>query len=131
SDGSTVSTSVTLSLVIDASSMIGSYTERFTVPELALAYAWAFNTRPFLRFSKQALRLRNVIRRVDGRWDELADPHADFFVRIDDHVVRIAGTLAASERTTVASAHVEAAWNLARRAVRDTSHLIGMDTDMW
>ncbi|MFF3129196.1 hypothetical protein ACFVRD_44895, partial [Streptomyces sp. NPDC057908] len=31
-DGSTVSTSVTLLLVIDASSMIGSYTERFTVP---------------------------------------------------------------------------------------------------
>ncbi len=32
SDGSTVSASVTLTLVIGASSMIGSYTERFTVP---------------------------------------------------------------------------------------------------
>ncbi|MFD9475022.1 hypothetical protein, partial [Streptomyces goshikiensis] len=31
-DGSTVSASVTFSLVIGASSMIGSYTERFTVP---------------------------------------------------------------------------------------------------
>ncbi|MFF7859425.1 hypothetical protein, partial [Streptomyces sp. NPDC007904] len=32
SDGSPDSASVTLLLVIDASSMIGSYTERFTVP---------------------------------------------------------------------------------------------------
>ncbi|MEU5718496.1 hypothetical protein AB0G71_22440 [Streptomyces sp. NPDC020403] len=32
SDGSTVSACVTSLLVIDASSMIGSYTERFTVP---------------------------------------------------------------------------------------------------
>ncbi|MFJ6444616.1 hypothetical protein, partial [Streptomyces sp. NPDC091649] len=31
-DGSPTSASVTLLLVIDASSMIGSYTERFTVP---------------------------------------------------------------------------------------------------
>ncbi|MFE6498294.1 hypothetical protein, partial [Streptomyces sp. NPDC057748] len=37
SNSSTVSASVTCSLVIDASSMIGSYTERFTVPLLALA----------------------------------------------------------------------------------------------
>ncbi|MET7530282.1 hypothetical protein, partial [Streptomyces goshikiensis] len=35
SDGSTVSASVTFSLVIGASSMIGSYTERFTVPVLS------------------------------------------------------------------------------------------------
>lgn len=33
-DGPTVSAPVTLLLVIDASSMIGSYAERFTVPNL-------------------------------------------------------------------------------------------------
>ncbi|WP_229698931.1 hypothetical protein, partial [Wenjunlia tyrosinilytica] len=39
--GSTVSDSDTFSLVIDASSMIGSYTERFTVPHSATVPASA------------------------------------------------------------------------------------------
>ncbi|MFI9583492.1 HNH endonuclease [Streptomyces sp. NPDC052236] len=96
--------------------------------ELATAYGWAFNTRPILTYTTRAGLQRNAIREAEHRWDAaLPERYADFFARIGDHVSRIAGTLAATERTAIHSTHVEAAWALARRAVLDTSHLVAMD----
>ncbi len=97
--------------------------------DLSLAYAWAFTTRPLLRFSKRAGLLLDVVRYAEDDWDELDHPHADFFVRTGSHVARTAGAIAASERTTVSSAHILAAWHLTRRAVRDTARLLHMDLD--
>ncbi|MHC3456144.1 HNH endonuclease [Streptomyces prasinus] len=41
----------------------------------------------------------------------------------------MAGALAAAERTAINGTHIEAAWSLARRAVRDTCRLVAMDRD--
>lgn len=96
--------------------------------KLAAAYAWAFNTRPVLTHTTRAGRQWDAIRAAETEWGAvLSEPHADFFVRIGDHVSRIAGTLAATECTAIHSAHIEASWSLARRAVRDTSRLVAMD----
>ncbi|MEV7297246.1 hypothetical protein AB0N79_37370, partial [Streptomyces microflavus] len=55
SDGSTGSALVTLLLVIDASSMIGSYTERFTVPPM----------QPLSRAAVVNARIRELMDRPD------------------------------------------------------------------
>ncbi|WP_370422187.1 HNH endonuclease [Streptomyces sp. QH1-20] len=95
---------------------------------LAAAYAWAFNTRPFLTYTTRAGLQWDAVRAAEAEWDAvLPEPHADFFVRIGDHVSRIAGTLAATERTAIHSAHIQAAWALVRRAVLDTSRLVTME----
>ncbi|MGW2827414.1 aldo/keto reductase, partial [Streptomyces sp. NPDC001443] len=49
SDGSTGSASVMLSLVIDASSMIGSYTARFTVPGITFYPGYGEDRRSVLQ----------------------------------------------------------------------------------
>ncbi|MFD7627804.1 hypothetical protein ACFV7Q_17515 [Streptomyces sp. NPDC059851] len=95
--------------------------------ELAAAYGWAFNTRPELTYTRRARRQWHMIRTAVHHWEDLPDQHADFFVRIGDHVSRIAGTLATTERTAIHSAHVESAWSLTRRAVLDTAELAAMD----
>ncbi|MFG2388460.1 HNH endonuclease [Streptomyces lavendulae] len=95
--------------------------------ELAAAYGWAFNTRPELTYTRRARRQWHMIRTAVHHWEDLAERHADFFVRIGDHVSRIAGTLATTERTAIHSAHVESAWSLTRRAVLDTADLAAMD----
>ncbi|WP_234360279.1 hypothetical protein, partial [Streptomyces sp. DSM 15324] len=60
--GSTVSDSDTFSLVIDASSMIGSYTERLTVPgsglSVRVAVTWAMR-----RTSEKRLRAAERVKR--------------------------------------------------------------------
>ncbi|MGW2303980.1 HNH endonuclease [Streptomyces sp. NPDC001809] len=95
--------------------------------ELAAAYGWAFNTRPALAYTRRAGRQWHMIRTAVDHWGDLPEQHADFFVRIGDHVSRIAGTLATTERTAIHSAHVESAWSLTRRAVLDTADLAAMD----
>ncbi|MEU9034865.1 HNH endonuclease [Streptomyces sp. NPDC048352] len=96
--------------------------------ELATAYRWAFNTRPVLTYTTRARRQWHAIREAECSWAAtLPERYADFFVRIGDHVSRVAGTLAATERTAIHSTHIEAAWSLARRAVLDTAHLAAMD----
>ncbi len=95
---------------------------------LAAAYAWAFNTRPILAYTTRAGLEWDAVRAAEAEWDTvLPETHADFFVRIGDHVSRIAGTLAATEHTAIHSAHIQAAWSLTRRAVQDTSRLAAMD----
>ncbi|MFJ9799086.1 hypothetical protein [Streptomyces sp. NPDC101145] len=95
---------------------------------LAAAYAWAFNTRPVLTYTTRAALQWDMVRAAEAEWDTvLPEPHADFFVRVGDHVSRIAGTLAATERTAIHSVHIQAAWTLVRRAVLDTARLIAMD----
>ncbi|MEV5104756.1 HNH endonuclease [Streptomyces massasporeus] len=92
------------------------------------AYAWAFNTRPVLTYTTRAALQWDMVRAAEAEWNAvLPEPYAGFFVRIGDHVSRIAGTLAATERTAIHSVHIQAAWTLVRRAVQDTSRLIGMD----
>lgn len=99
--------------------------------ELAAAYGWAFNTRPILTYTTRARQQWQVIREAECSWDAtLPEKHASFFLRIGDHVSRIAGTLAATERTAIHSAHIESAWSLARRAVLDTAQLAAMDRSM-
>ncbi|MFA7763713.1 HNH endonuclease [Streptomyces sp. NRRL S-448] len=99
--------------------------------ELAAAYGWAFNTRPILTYTTRAAQQWQVVREAECIWDApLPEQHADFYRRIGDHVSRIAGTLAATERAAVHSAHIESAWSLARRAVLDTAHLAAMDRSM-
>ncbi|WP_329619367.1 HNH endonuclease [Streptomyces sp. NBC_01255] len=96
--------------------------------KLATAYGWAFNTRPILTYTTRAVQQWHTIREAERSWDAtLPEQYADFFVRIGDHVSRIAGTLAATERTAIHSIHIEAAWSLARRAVLDTARLAAMD----
>lgn len=95
---------------------------------LEVAYAWAFNTRPFLTYTKRAALQWDAVRAAQSEWgDALPELHAGFFVRVGDHVSRIAGTLAATECTAIHSAHIQSAWALARRAILDTSHLAAMD----
>ena len=99
--------------------------------DLAEAYRWAFHTRPCLTSTPRAGELRDVVREAEDRWDTaLPEKHGGFFLRVGDHVSRIAGTLAAAERTAIHSTHIEAAWSLARRAVQDTCRLVSMDRDM-
>ncbi|MFJ8591050.1 HNH endonuclease [Streptomyces sp. NPDC093598] len=95
---------------------------------LAAAYAWAFNTRPVLTYTTRAALQWDMVRAAEAEWDTvLPEPHADFFVRVGDHVSRIAGTLAATEHTAIHSVHIQAAWTLVRRAVLDTARLSAMD----
>jgi 5-methylcytosine-specific restriction endonuclease McrA len=95
---------------------------------LVAAYAWAFNTRPVLTYTTRAALQWDMVRAAEAEWNAvLPEPDAGFFVRVGDHVSRIAGTLAATERTAIHSVHIQAAWTLVRRAVLDTSRLIGMD----
>jgi 5-methylcytosine-specific restriction endonuclease McrA len=95
---------------------------------LAAAYAWAFNTRPVLTYTTRAALQWDMVRAAEAEWDTvLPELHAGFFARVGDHVSRIAGTLAATERTAIHSVHIQAAWTLVRRAVLDASSLIAMD----
>ncbi|MEU6926617.1 HNH endonuclease [Streptomyces sp. NPDC046631] len=72
----------------------------------------------------------NVIRTAENKWDRaLPEEHGGFFLRVGDHVSRMAGALAAAERAAINGTHVEAAWSLARRAVHDTCCLVTMDCD--
>ncbi|MFI5773141.1 HNH endonuclease [Streptomyces sp. NPDC051658] len=71
-----------------------------------------------------------MIRESENRWGTaLPEEHGGFFLRVGDHVSRMAGALAAAERAAINGTHVEAAWSLARRAVRDTCCLVAMDRD--
>lgn len=98
--------------------------------DLAEAYRWAFHTRPCLPYTPYAGKMWDVIRRTEHRWNTaLPEEHSGFFLRVDDHVSRIAGTLAAAERAAINGTHIKAAWSLARRAVRDTCRLVAMDCD--
>lgn len=98
--------------------------------DLAKAYRWAYHLRPCLTYTPPAGVMRNVIRAAEKRWDRaLPEEHGGFFLRVGDHVSRMAAALAAAEHAAINGIHVEAAWSLARRAVRDTCCLVTMDRD--
>src|SRR4051812_23856119 len=93
--------------------------------DLAKAYRWAFHTRPCLTYTSPAGQRRDVIREAGNRGGTaLPEAHGGFFLRVGDHVSRMGGALAPAERTAINGTHIEAAWSLARRAVRDTCCLV-------
>ncbi|MFE8968274.1 HNH endonuclease [Streptomyces albogriseolus] len=99
--------------------------------DLAGAYRWAFHTRPCLTYTPRAGELLDAVCEAEDRWDTaVPEKHGGFFLRVGDHVSRMAGALAAAERTAIHGTHIKAAWSLARRAVKDTCRLVSMDRDM-
>ncbi|MFK8850059.1 HNH endonuclease [Streptomyces sp. Ac-502] len=92
---------------------------------LSTAYAWAFQHRPVLGYS-QAAEEKIIAFRLADEEKRAALPRLAryFLVRDSDHVSRIAGTLAASEVSSIKGAHVDAAWSLVRRASLDTLELL-------
>ncbi|MFG2722122.1 HNH endonuclease [Streptomyces sp. NPDC048416] len=92
---------------------------------LATAYRWAFRHRPVLTCTAAADEKIFALR-LAGQAARTALPGLgrSFVLRYRDHLLRIAGTLAAIEMNHIQGAHVDAAWSLVRRACLDTLALL-------